>query len=172
MHSLEEAAIRALLKRELTVAVAESLTGGMIGERLASVPGASGAFLGGCITYRNAVKQSLLGVSFETLDRYTEISAECAREMAIGVLERLGSDIGVSATGLAGPGGGTPECPVGTVYIGIAMKTKGIDGKAVLSSSVRRLALSPMRDRAYIRTVSASNAIELVLRAAENGGIV
>ncbi|MBR2906984.1 MAG: competence/damage-inducible protein A [Clostridia bacterium] len=172
VHSLEEAAIRALLKRELTVAVAESLTGGMIGERLASVPGASGAFLGGCITYRNAVKQSLLGVSFETLDRYTEISAECAREMAIGVLERLGSDIGVSATGLAGPGGGTPECPVGTVYIGIAMKTKGIDGKAVLSSSVRRLALSPMRDRAYIRTVSASNAIELVLRAAENGGIV
>lgn len=172
VHSLEEAAIETLLRRELTVAVAESLTGGMIGERLASVPGASGAFLGGCITYRNEIKEALLGVKHETIERYTEVSEACAREMAVGVLERLGSDIGVSATGLAGPGGGTPECPVGTVYIGIAMKTKGVDGKAVLSSSVRPLTLSPMRDRSYIRTVSASNAIELVLRAAMNGRIV
>lgn len=169
VHSLEEAAIGTLLRRGLTVAVAESLTGGMIGERLASIPGASGAFLGGCITYRNEIKEALLGVKHETIERYTEVSEACAREMAVGVLERLGSDIGVSATGLAGPGGGTPSCPVGTVYIGIAVKTTDADGRTVLSSSVRKLTLSPMRDRAYIRTVSASNAIELILREAEKG---
>ena len=169
VESLERVAVQVLRERELTVAVAESLTGGMIGARLTSVPGASEVFLGGCITYRNEVKEALLGVTEETLVRCTEISAECAREMAIGVLSRLGSDLAVSATGLAGPEGGTEDCPVGTVYIGIAMKTKGADGKPVVSSSVRRLSLSPMRDRDYIRTLSASNALEMLLRAAERG---
>ena len=171
VDTLENAAVQLLRERELTVAVAESLTGGMIGERLASVAGASSVFLGGCITYCNEMKVALLGVSQETIARHTEISTECAREMAVGALRRLGSDIAVSATGIAGPGGGTEEHPVGTVYLGIAMRTKGTDGGDVISSSVRRLSLSPMRDRAYIRTVAASNAIELVLRAAENGHV-
>ena len=169
--SLENAAVKLLRERELTVAVAESLTGGMIGERFASVSGASAVFLGGFITYQNEIKEALLGVSPETIARYTEISTECAREMAVGALRRLGSDIAVSATGIAGPGGGTEEHPVGTVYLGIAMRTKGSDGGEVISSSVRRLSLSPMRDRTYIRTVAASNAIELVLRAAERGHV-
>lgn len=171
VDSLENAAVRMLAERGLTVAVAESLTGGMIGERLTAVPGASQVFLGGFLTYTNEMKESLLGVSHETIERYTEISTECAREMAVGALRRLGSDIAVSATGLAGPGGGTDECPVGTVYLGIAMRVKDLTGQAVFTSSVRRLSLSPMRDRAYIRTVAASNAIELVLRAAESGGV-
>lgn len=169
VQSLEKAVVTLLSERGLTVSVAESLTGGMIGARLASVPGASSIFLGGCITYQNEVKEKLLGVSHDTIERYTEISSECAREMALGALTRLGSDIAVSATGLAGPGGGSPECPVGTVFIGIAMKTKDKDGSLVLTSSVRRLTLSSMRDRDYIRTLSASNALELVLRAAERG---
>lgn len=171
VENLEKAAIGALLGRELTVAVAESLTGGLIGSRLASVPGASGAFVGGCLTYTNEMKELLLGVSHETILRDTEISESCAREMALGVVKRLGSDIGVSATGLAGPGGGTESCPVGTVYIGIAMRTFGSDGKDVFSSAVRKLSLSPMRDRSYIRTVSASNALEMILRAAERGSV-
>ena len=167
--TLENAAVRTLTQRELTVAVAESLTGGMIGSRIAAVPGASGVFLGGCITYQNAVKEQLVGVSPQTIETYTEVSAECAREMALGVRRTLNADIGISATGYAGPGGGTAEHPVGTVFVGIAMRTKGEDGKMVISSSVRRLSLSPMRDRAYIRTVSASNALEMLLRAAEAG---
>ena len=125
IQSLEKAVVKILSEREMTVAVAESLTGGLIGARLASVPGASSVFLGGYITYQNAVKESLLGVSHDTIEGYTEISTECAREMALGALTHLGSDIAVSATGLAGPGGGSSECPVGTVYIGIAMKMKG-----------------------------------------------
>lgn len=167
--TLENAAVRKLIERELTVAVAESLTGGMIGSRIASVPGASGVFLGGCITYQNDVKEQLLGVSAETIARYTEVSMECAREMALGVRRQLNADIGISATGYAGPSGGTEEHPVGTVFIGIAFRTKSEDGKTVISSAVRRLSLSPMRDRAYIRTVSASNALEMLLRAADAG---
>lgn len=167
--TLENAAVRKLIERELTVAVAESLTGGMIGSRIAAVPGASGVFLGGCITYQNAVKEQLVSVSSETIARYTEVSAECAREMALGVRRNLNADIGISATGYAGPGGGTEEHPVGTVFIGIAFRTRSEDGKAVISSAVRRLSLSPMRDRAYIRTVSASNALEMLLRAADRG---
>jgi nicotinamide-nucleotide amidase len=167
--TLENAAVRKLIERELTVAVAESLTGGMIGSRIASVPGASGVFLGGCITYQNDVKEQLLGVSAETIARYTGVSMECAREMALGVRRQLNADIGISATGYAGPSGGTEEHPVGTVFIGIAFRTKSEDGKTVISSAVRRLSLSPMRDRAYIRTVSASNALEMLLRAADAG---
>ena len=167
--SLERAAVAELTARELTVSCAESLTGGLIGQRLTSVPGASRVFVGGALTYTNEMKETILGVSPTTIERYTEISMECAREMAVGVLRLTSSDIGVSATGLAGPGGGTDDTPVGTVYIGIALRTKGCDGQDVYSSTARKLSLSPMRDRDYIRTVSASNAIELILRTAEKG---
>lgn len=167
--SLERAAVGALSAHEMTVSCAESLTGGLIGQRITSVPGASRVFLGGALTYTNEMKEQILGVSHATIERYTEISAECAREMAVGVLRLTSSDIGVSATGLAGPGGGTEDCPVGTVYIGIALRTKGCDGQDVYSSTARKLTLSPMRDRDYIRTVSASNALELILRTAEKG---
>ena len=169
VDTLENAAVKALTARGWKVAVAESLTGGLIGMRLTSVPGASAVFLGGALTYQNEVKEQMLGVSRETLLRDTEISEACAREMAVGILQKLDADVAVSATGLAGPGGGTEETPVGTVFVGIAMKQTDADGNTAVRSSVRRLSLSPMRDRAYIRTVTASNAIEMLLRAAERG---
>ena len=165
--NLERAVVETLLEKHLTVATAESLTGGMIGSRIASIPGASAVLYGGCITYTNEVKERLVGVKHETIERFTEVSEETAREMALGVMERLGTDIGVSATGFAGPGGGTEEHPVGTVFIGVAMRKKDESGKETVTTSARRLSLSPMRDRTYIRTVSASNALEMVLRAAQ-----
>ena len=113
---------------------------------------------------RNQDRWSLLGVREETIAAHTEVSEECAREMAIGALHRLGSDIAVSATGLAGPADNGVS-PVGTVFLGLAVRTRDADGERI-DSFVRRLPLSPKRDRAYIRTVSASNALEMVLRAA------
>lgn len=154
--SLEQAVIRFLKEKHLTLCTAESCTGGLIAKRLTDVSGASEVFLGGCVTYTNEVKERLLGVSQKTLAAHGAVSAEVAMEMARGARERLGTDIAVSATGLAGPGGGTPDLPVGTVFIGIS--TKG-------GEAVRRLSLSPMRSRDYIRKVSVANALDMVLRA-------
>ena len=114
------------------------------------------------MTYTNEVKRALLGVSAETLEKYGAVSEQTAAEMARGVRERLGADVGVSATGIAGPTGGSEETPVGTVFIGVSTK-KG--------EQVRRLSLSPMRSREYIRFVSASNAYDMVFKAfIENDG--
>ena len=156
--SLEKATVALLREKSLTLCTAESCTGGLIAKRLTDVAGASDVFLGGCVTYTNAIKQALLGVSPDTLAAHGAVSAETATEMARGARERLGADIAVSATGLAGPGGGTPECPVGTVFIGISTKN---------GEEVRRLSLSPMRSRDYIRKVSVVNALDMVLRAAK-----
>ena len=152
--SLAEAVIRFLQNNHLTLCTAESCTGGLIAKRLTDVSGASEVFFGGCVTYTNEIKERLLGVSHETLETHGAVSAETAVEMARGARLRLGTDIAVSATGLAGPGGGTPELPVGTVYIGISTK----DGE-----QTRRLSLSPMRSRDYIRKVSVANALDMVL---------
>lgn len=118
--NIETALVRLLTERRLTVSSAESCTGGMIGERLTAVAGASAVFVGGCMTYTNDTKIRLLGVLPETIADHTEVSAEVAAEMAAGVRRITGSDIGISTTGYAGPGGGTEKDPVGTVYIGIA----------------------------------------------------
>ena len=96
----------------------------------------------------------MIGVSSDTLEKYGAVSEQTAIEMARGVRASLGSDFGISTTGIAGPGGGTPEKPVGTVYIAVDSK---------YGSAVKKLTLSPMRDREYIRTVSATNALSLVL---------
>lgn len=118
--SLEEAVIRLLIDRKKTVAVAESCTGGGLGARLTSVPGSSAAFLGGFITYSNAAKQALLGVPAGLLEARGAVSAPVAEAMAAGARERLGADYALSITGVAGPDGGTPEKPVGLVYVGLA----------------------------------------------------
>jgi len=156
IDSLERATVEYLRRNSLTLATAESCTGGLISKRITDVSGASEVFLGGCVTYANEAKIRLLGVKPETLSAYGAVSEETAREMAKGVREALGSDIGVSVTGIAGPSGGTPEKPVGTVYIGVSTAS---------GESVRRLSLSAMRSREYIRIVSASNALDMVMRA-------
>jgi nicotinamide-nucleotide amidase len=119
-ETLEEVVGRGLRGRRLTLAVAESCTGGMLGGRITNVAGASDYFLGGVIAYSNALKERLLGVPRETLAAHGAVSEETAVAMAEGLVRATGADLGVSITGIAGPGGGTTEKPVGLVYIGIA----------------------------------------------------
>ena len=113
-------AVSTLTERGLTVATAESCTGGLMGKLFTDVSGASAVFAGGMITYTNHIKINKLGVSEETVNKYSEVSFECAAEMAIRAREYFGTDIGISATGFAGPTGGTETDPVGTVYLGIS----------------------------------------------------
>jgi nicotinamide-nucleotide amidase len=101
----------------LTIGTAESCTGGLVAERLTSIAGASDAFVGGVVAYSNAVKQTELGVPVDVLREHGAVSAETAAAMAHGVRERLGVDVGLAVTGVAGPGGGTPDKPVGLVYV-------------------------------------------------------
>ena len=117
---LEKRVAAALLGRKVTLSLAESCTGGAVAARLVSVPGISAVFLGGVVSYTNEVKMGLLGVLPDTLSRHTAVSAPVAMEMADGIRRRTGSDIALSVTGLAGPGGGTPRIPVGRVFVGVA----------------------------------------------------
>ena len=106
-----------LWEREKTVSTAESCTGGRIAEAIIAVPGASKYFLGGIISYTNGVKESLLGVSHELLEEKTAVCEEVAVAMVEGACKRLGTDYAVAATGVAGPGGGTKDTPVGTIWL-------------------------------------------------------
>ena len=103
-----------------TVSCAESCTGGLISELFTSVPGSSGYFLGAVTSYANSVKTGVLGVSEETIARYGAVSSECVREMAEGIRRITGSDYSVATSGIAGPGGGSPEKPVGLVWIAVS----------------------------------------------------
>lgn len=115
-----EAVVGALLKdAAATIAVAESCSGGLVGHRLSDVPGSSAYFLADVVAYSNAVKQSVLGVSKDSLERHGAVSGEVAEEMARGVRRLVGATIGLATTGIAGPDGGTPDKPVGTVWIAI-----------------------------------------------------
>lgn len=115
-----------LKERGMTLAAAESCTGGWFAKRVVDIPGASAVFFGGVVSYTNEIKEKILGVARVTLEQYTAVSAPVAAAMAEGVRAKFESDIGVSVTGLAGPGGGTEEIPVGRVFIGIAT-TKGTE---------------------------------------------
>jgi len=121
-ESLELRVGELLVQRGLTVATAESCTGGLIGHLLTNVSGSSAYVLGGIIAYSNEIKQALLGVDAITLERYGAVSEPVALEMARGARLRFGADLAVSATGIAGPTGGTPEKPVGLVYIGLVAR--------------------------------------------------
>jgi nicotinamide-nucleotide amidase len=140
----------------LRLAVAESCTGGLLGERLTNIPGSSDVFLGGIIAYHNDVKRDLLGVRVGDMQRYGAVSEEVAMQMASGVREKLGADVGVSVTGIAGPGGGTPEKPVGLVWV------------AVHASEIKARRFHVGGDRAEIRQRAAQAALEMVRRALSN----
>jgi PncC family amidohydrolase len=120
VEALAARVVAGLTERGLTLAVAESCTGGLIGSLLTDVPGSSACFLGAIVPYSNASKEALLGVPKTTMIQYGSVSAETALAMAIGVRERFEADIGVGLTGITGPGGGTAEKPVGLVHIAAA----------------------------------------------------
>lgn len=120
--TLEESVIRLLEEKKMTVTTAESCTGGKLSGRLLNVAGASSVYNEGYITYANASKEKILGVKHETLETYGAVSEQTAAEMALGAAKAAGADAALSVTGIAGPGGGTAEKPVGLVYIGCAVK--------------------------------------------------
>ncbi len=118
---IEEKLVRTLTARSLSWCTAESCTGGLIAGRITAVPGASACFEGGFVTYSNRAKTVLLGVPAQVIEDHGAVSEEAARAMAEGARKRLGTDIAVAVTGIAGPAGGSPEKPVGTVFISLAV---------------------------------------------------
>lgn len=121
---LEEEIGKLLIANNLSLSTAESCTGGGVAALITSVPGSSGYFKGGIVAYDNEVKKNLLGVSPETLSAYGAVSRETVIEMAKGAMNRLKTDCAIATSGIAGPGGGTLEKPVGTVWIAVAYKMK------------------------------------------------
>jgi nicotinamide-nucleotide amidase len=119
---IEEVVAKLLISNKLTIATAESCTGGLLAGRLINYPGISQSYMEGAVTYSNEAKMSRLGVKKETLDNFGAVSEETAREMADGIVKAAGTDVGISVTGIAGPGGGTTEKPVGLVYVGLNIK--------------------------------------------------
>lgn len=119
-EQLQNVVGRLLLNLNVTLSTAESCTGGMLGEWLTQLPGISSVYMGGVVSYANEAKKDLLGVSQEILDQHGAVSEECAAAMALGCQKRFHTDLAVSITGIAGPDGGTPEKPVGLVYVGLA----------------------------------------------------
>jgi nicotinamide-nucleotide amidase len=145
---------RQLREHGRTVAVAESCTGGMVAKLLTDAPGSSDYFLGGLVAYSNAAKAALLAVSEETLRAHGAVSEETAREMARGARERFGADLAVAVTGIAGPDGGTPEKPVGTVFFALARKGETEIGKKREFHG----------DRATVRLAASLFALDLIRR--------
>ncbi|MEE1314457.1 MAG: CinA family protein [Faecalimonas sp.] len=121
---LEERIVHKLIEKGYTVTTAESCTGGLLAGRLLDVSGASAVYNEGHITYSNEAKERLLGVSHETLEHYGAVSEQTAREMAEGAARAANADVGLSTTGIAGPGGGTAQKPVGLVYVGCFVEGK------------------------------------------------
>ncbi|HIR18389.1 CinA family protein [uncultured Cloacibacillus sp.] len=125
MENLDELASRVIeifREKGLSLALAESCTGGMIAETITNVAGASDIFYGSAVTYVNSAKEHILGVAHETLEKHGAVSSECAEEMACGARSVYGADVAMSVTGIAGPGGGSEAKPVGTVWFGLAAK--------------------------------------------------
>jgi len=142
---------RILKEKHATLAVAESCTGGLLGKLLTDIPGSSEYFLGGVIAYSNEIKKALLDVSEELLQKYGAVSEQCAIAMAEGARNRLGATVAVSITGVAGPDGGTPDKPVGLVYVGLAAP----DISKAVSANI-----GPVRERNRER--SATMALDMV----------
>ena len=148
--SPEATLLELLRSRGETLATAESCTGGLIAKRITDLPGSSAVLVGGAVTYQTQTKTALLGVDAALIEENGVVSAPVATAMAEGAAKTFGADVTIATTGYAGPGGGTEKEPVGTVYIAVHYRGE---------TTVKRLSLSPMRDRSYIRTVAATNAI-------------
>ena len=153
-NTIQDVVAKLLIEKNLTIASAESCTGGYIAGRLVSCAGISSVFLEGAVTYSNEAKMRTLKVNKSTLDSVGAVSEETAREMAEGIAKRAGTDIGISTTGIAGPGGGTKEKPVGLVYMGLYYKGKVKAYRFVFNGN-----------REKVRNKAAVTALDLVRRA-------
>jgi len=156
-QTIEEAVGRLIIDKGYTIATAESCTGGLLGHRITNTSGSSKYFRGGVVAYSNVVKEKLLGVRPQTLKRHGAVSEETALEMARGVKSLLETDIGVSITGIAGPTGGTPEKPVGLVYVGVAINEETMIKKFLFT-----------RDREGNKLLSSQAALNMIRKALRN----
>lgn len=149
---MEEELVEILTKKQYKITTAESCTGGLVAATIVNVSGASEAFQAGFVTYANEAKEKELGVKSETLQTYGAVSEKTAKEMAIGCAAHAKAQVGISTTGIAGPGGGTAEKPVGLVYIGCAVRSNVYVEKNVFSG-----------DRQQVRRQAADRAIGFAL---------
>lgn len=152
--SMEEKVVELLRERGVTLATAESCTGGLLAHRITNVPGASEVFLQGFVTYSNKAKEEHLGVDPDVIEREGAVSAKVAAAMAQGALDASGADFALSTTGIAGPGGGTPEKPLGTVFFGLAQKGRPVESWQ---------ACYPM-DRESFKQVATQNVLNALRR--------
>jgi len=153
-ETLEENVVELLKKNHATLSTAESCTGGMLSMRITNVPGSSEVFMGGVIAYDNSVKINELDVPKNLIDKYGAVSEECVRAMVEGALRKFGTTFAISLSGIAGPGGGTKENPVGTVWIALAEKDKPVAAKLYRFAG----------DRSIIRERSVDSGLEMLRR--------
>lgn len=152
-RSMEEVVLQLLESKGNTLALAESITGGMIGEMITKVPGSSKTFMGSVVSYSNEMKINVLGVPEQTIQTHGAVSHRCAREMAAGARNVGNADIGISVTGVAGPDGGTPEKPVGTFFLGLSTSDMDMSRGFLLPGT-----------REWVRTLAAMQALDLLRR--------
>lgn len=154
--STQSELVELLKENQMTISCAESCTGGMISQMITDVSGASEVFELGVCSYSNRIKINILGVPKSVIDEHTEVSTQCAEEMAKGVMRLSGSDISVSTTGIAGPSGGTAENPVGTVYLALA-------ANGAVISERKNFNEDGCNDRAVIRKRCAEYALTMAI---------
>ena len=157
--NLENRLVEACVARGVTLATAESCTGGLAAARITAVPGSSAVFLGGIVSYANAAKRALLGVPQPVLEQAGAVSEACAAAMADGARQRLNADLAVAVTGIAGPTGGTPENPIGLVCFGLAAADGVRTERTVFTG-----------DREAVRRQATEHALALLLGAAKGEG--
>lgn len=157
MQKIEEKVFELLKRHKITLATAESATGGMIASMLVNVPGISEFFQEGYVTYSNDAKVKMIGVDRSLIDTYGVVSSEVAENMAISAAKTAGTDAALSVTGVAGPDGGTKACPVGTVYIGCFFKGETVVEHHVFAGG-----------RFEVRQAAANRALELLKEQMEN----
>ncbi|KIL08177.1 damage-inducible protein CinA [Clostridium botulinum] len=157
VEKIEEVLGKMLIDRGLTLSSAESCTGGLIPSTLISYPGISEVFMEGAVTYSNEAKIRRLNVKKETLDKYGAVSEQVAIEMAEGIAKTSRTNIGIATTGIAGPGGGTAEKPVGLVYIGICIKGKAYARRYIFNGN-----------REDVRNLATMSALDMVKREVED----
>ena len=153
-NKIEQKLAQILINNGMVISTAESCTGGLLSSRLTDVSGSSAYTKLNFVTYSNDVKQSLLGVSAETLERFGSVSKECAAEMAMGLHEKTNADVVVCTTGIAGPTGGTPMKPVGLMYVAIKSKYKAV---------VQEFRLNPRMKRTKMKYKFTQCALEMLL---------